>query len=391
MATTDILLLIITLLSFYLAFGMLDGGVRRYRQFKQQQKQQLQLYRLRRQGNMLKLWLRHPHGRILKKAQPGQHLQLFSLDQYGQPVSRAYSLVSDCQQRRYYMLAIKIEQTGRLTPLLAQQLAQGQQLQFGYPKGHFRLAGSLHSFFARLTQAKLGWMAARPIVLVAGGIGITPLLPMVVAALRQQRPVTLVYQARQQQDLLQHRKLRRLANSTRLQYLPILSQPDTDWSGQRGRVDAVQLAKIGGTTADYLLCASAAMVLELEQGLREFGCQRVRHELFSAAHSTKSFAITLGDAHANSLGHGSVLDALLASGVKVPFDCRGGSCGACALQLVSGQCQSVLPSEYKVGEHEILSCCVQASSPLTLAWPTTASANQSHLQQPHLQQPHLQQ
>lgn len=369
MSSTALILLIITLLSLYLLYGMQDGWRRRYRQYQQKQQQQLQLYRYRRQGDLLKLWLRHPGGQLLPKARPGQHLQLFYQDQYGQPLSRAYSLVSDCQQRRYYLLAIKIEKGGRLTPLLAEQLEQGHLLTCSLPKGHFAPAYSLHPLLAKLS---MGLLKAKPLVLVAGGIGITPLLPMIHSALRQQRPVTLVYQARRQPDLLQHRKLLRLAKMTPLQYLPILSQAEAHWRGQRGRINAARLVAIGGQHAAYLICASAEMVLTLEQGLADLGCRNVRHELFSAAHSTESFAITLGSAQANSLGHSSVLDALLASGVKIPYDCRGGSCGACALRVVSGTCNNVLHNEFSVKADEVLSCCVQATSALQLAFPDAA-------------------
>jgi hypothetical protein len=59
--------------------------------------------------------------------------------------------------------------------------------------------------------------------------------------------------------------------------------------------------------------------------------------------------------------------------VKVPYDCRGGSCGACALRLVSGNCSNVLQNEFSLGADEILSCCVQATSPLQLDWPGSAA------------------
>ncbi len=85
---------------------------------------------------------------------------------------------------------------------------------------------------------------------------------------------------------------------------------------------------------------------------------------FSAAHSKNSFALQLGPHQADSLGHSSVLDALLAAGMQVPYDCRGGSCGQCRLKLLSGQCQMVLPAEYELAADEILSCCMQAQSPL---------------------------
>lgn len=372
MTSTTMILLIITLLTLYLSYGIQDGWRRRYRQYRQQQQQQLQLYRFRRQGDLLKLWLRHPTGKLLPKAKPGQHLQLFYQDLQGRPLSRAYSLVSDCQQRRYYMLAIKIERNGRLSPLLAAQLQQGQLLDCSYPRGHFGPAPTLYSGMSCVFKY-LGGVNPQSLMLVAGGIGITPLLPMVMAALRQRRPVTLVYQARTITDLLQHRKLKRLAKYTQLNYLPILSQPDHHWQGLSGRITATQLALLGGLKAEYLLCASATMVLALEQDLADLGCLQVRHELFSAAHSQQSYPITLGSAQANSLGHASVLDALLASGVKVPYDCRGGSCGACALRLVSGDCKQVLPSEFQVAENEVLSCCIQATTPLQLDWPHSAT------------------
>jgi ferredoxin-NADP reductase len=366
MSSTAMILLIITLLSLYLIYSVQEGCRRHYRQYRQKQQQQLQLYRLRRQGDLLKLWLRHPTGQLLPKALPGQHLQLFYQDQQNQPLSRAYSLASDCQQRRYYLLVIKIESAGRLTPLLAERLRQGQLLTCSLPKGHFGLTFSFRNWLAKYIK---GSIRPKPLVLVAGGIGITPLLPMINAALRQQRPVALVYQARHAIDLLQHAKLKRLASITPLQYLPILSQPESSWLGLRGRINAARLAVIGGSSAEYVICASASMVLSLEQGLADLGCHHVKHELFSAAHSKQSFAITLGPTQANSLGHSSVLDALLASGVKVPYDCRGGSCGACALRLVSGSCSNVLHSEFSVGADQVLSCCVQATSALQLAWP----------------------
>lgn len=368
MSSSVIIVSIVALLSLYLCYGVQDGLRRRYRQYQQTQRQSLQLYRLRRQGDLLKLWLRHPKGQLLPKARPGQHLQLFYLNQQGQKLSRAYSLVNDCRQRGYYMLAIKIEREGQLTPLLAQTLEQGQLLECSYPRGHFAPALTYRSILATLLPG-ITLLPQQPLVLVAGGIGITPLLPMIISALAQRREVTLVYQARTAADLLQHAKLRRLSARSDFKYLPILSQPISSWRGRVGRITAAQLALLGGPTAEYLLCATANMVFALADGLAELGCHHVQHELFSAAHSTQNLTINLGSAQANSLGHRTILDALLASGIQVPYDCRGGSCGACVLRLVEGKCQQVLHSEYRIADDELLSCCMQATTTLQLDWP----------------------
>ncbi len=375
MSSTAILLTLVMLLSLYLGYGILDGLHRRWQQRRQQQRLTLVVSRVRRQQDMLKIWLHHAAGQALPKAKAGQHILLFGHDLQGKAVSRAYSLVQDNQQRQYYVLAIKAETNGRFSQTLFQTLQVGDQLQSSYPKGHFLLRHDWRHSCKMLLPALLRprWLQSRPLVLVGGGIGITPMLAMAQQAIRQQRPVWLCYQARTAQDLLWHRYLQRLPG---LHYRPILSQAAANWQGGRGRVTARQLIALAGLKADYYLCANADMVHSLEQELRQAGVKRCYHELFSAAHSKSSFALQLGQLQADSLGHSSVLDALLAARIQVPYDCRGGSCGQCRLKLVSGQCQTVLQPEFDVAADEILSCCVQAQSPLQLDFcqPTSTAA-----------------
>jgi ferredoxin-NADP reductase len=306
----------------------------------------------------------------LPAAKAGQHLLVSAFDQQGKKVSRAYSLLSDCSQRRYYQLAIKAEPQGRLSQTLFLQLKAGDHLECSWPKGHFTLRQPrLLPLSRRLWPASL-----RPLVLVAGGIGITPLLAMMFAALRQQRPVQLWYQARTRQDLLFASLLRRLPGLT---FVPVLSQPDPEWQGQSGRINAALLLQHVDEKSEFYLCANAQMVAELEQQLRAAGVKHCYHELFSAAHSNENFAIELDGKTVQSLGHSSVLDALLNAGVKVPYDCRGGSCGQCRLTLLGGSCKTVLAPEFAIADNEILSCCMQASSPLQLAFSHTQQHNPS--------------
>lgn len=355
------LYLVILLLGAYVLYGVLDGLTRRLQQHRARQQLPLQVSRVRRQGQIIKIWLRHPQGRLLPRAKAGQHLLVSALDQQGKTVSRAYSLLSDCAQRRYYQLAIKAEPQGRLSQSLFLQLKAGDTLICSWPKGHFVLRQPL------LLSLRLWlWPASvKPVVLVAGGIGVTPLLSMVFAALRQRRAVQLWYQARTARDLLFAPLLRRLPGFT---FVPVLSQPDSDWQGQSGRINAALLLQHVEQQSEFYLCANAAMVAELEQQLHAAGVKHCYHELFSAAHSQDNFAIELDGKTASSLGHSSVLDALLSAGVKVPYDCRGGSCGQCRLTLLGGSCKTVLAPEFAIASNEILSCCMQASSPLQLAF-----------------------
>jgi ferredoxin-NADP reductase len=367
LSSTTMILTLVVLLSLYVIYGVLDGLQRRWQQYQQRQRLTLVVSRVRRQQDMVKIWLRHPQGDALPAARAGQHILLFGNDQQGKAVSRAYSLVHDCQHRHYYVLAIKAQSQGRLSQALFQTVTAGDKLQCSRPKGHFLLRQDWRHVLTRCIPVRYRprYFKARPLVLVGAGIGITPMLAMAVQALRQERPVMLFYQARTVADLLWHRHLQRLPG---LDYRPILSQPNIDWPGARGRITAALLIAQAGIDAHYYLCAQAQMVMDLEHDLRQAGVRHCYHELFSAAHSTQSFPLQLGAQQADSLGHRSVLDALLAANAQIPYDCRGGSCGQCRLKLISGHCQQVLAAEFEHAEDEILACCVQATSPLQLGF-----------------------
>lgn len=318
---------------------------------KQQLKRlELRVLRIKRQQHYLLLTLAHPDRRALPKARAGQHLLLYYHDSQGKPVSRAYSLASDCHQRNYYQLAIKAEENGRLSQSIFQQLQQGDMLTTSYPKGHFVLHHS-----------------NKPLVLIAAGVGITPMLAMAYQAIRQQRQVSLVYQCRDASQLLYHRLLQRLPG---LNYLPVLSQPDAGWAGKSGRIDMQYLLQLGGKDGHYYCCASAAMTEQLAADFKAAKIAHFSYELFSAGISSQSFLISYQqgqqEVHADSAGFASALDALLAAGAVIPSDCRGGSCGLCKKRLLSGQHKQVLEAAAGCRADEVLTCCIQPLSDLIL-------------------------
>lgn len=306
----------------------------------------LRVSRVRRQRRYLQLTLVAADGQKLPPAHAGQHIQLFGTDAAGQPVSRAYSLAQDCRHRHFYRLVIKAETGGRLSSQLFNTVYAGDLLQASKPKGHFALQRS-----------------RKPLVLIAGGVGITPMLAMVYQALRQRRPVTLVYQARTAADLLFHRLLSHLPG---LHYMPVLSQPTPDWLGGHGRINAAQLLALGGRRASYYCCANAAMTAQLSADLAKAGVT-LHYELFSAAAAAQSCLLQYGEISADSAGFSSVLDALNSAGAAIPSDCRGGSCGLCKKRLIKGEIIQMLDPAAPLAAGEVLTCCIQAKTALVLA------------------------
>ena len=109
---------------------------------------------------------------------PGQYLTLV-LTVDGEPVRRNYSL-SDAPGKPWYRISVKREDGGRVSNWLHAQAVVGTQLQVLAPCGDFQLEAA--------TQ--------RPLVLVTGGVGITPAMSMLEAAAPSGRPISFIHAAR---------------------------------------------------------------------------------------------------------------------------------------------------------------------------------------------------
>ena len=109
--------------------------------------------------------------------QPGQYVGL-RLDIDGQDVRRNYSL-SAASDGVGYRISVKREPGGLVSTFLHDRVQAGDVLELFPPAGHFTLAES-----------------ARPLVLISGGVGITPTLAMLQSALASGRPIRFIHAAR---------------------------------------------------------------------------------------------------------------------------------------------------------------------------------------------------
>jgi nitric oxide dioxygenase len=110
--------------------------------------------------------------------QPGQYIGL-RLVVDGQEQRRNYSLSAPADGRSL-RISVKREAGGKVSNFLHDQVQVGDRLQLFPPAGHFTLQPG-----------------ERPLVLISGGVGITPTLPMLDEALPSQRPVVFIHCARE--------------------------------------------------------------------------------------------------------------------------------------------------------------------------------------------------
>ncbi len=312
--------------------------------------------------SLLCLRLALPDGGILPTFAAGQHLLLKAPAGAGdKTIQRAYSIAAWETNPRTYELGIKREAQGAMTQWLWSHLQAGDTIETSRPQGHFTLPKS-----------------PSPLVLIGGGIGITPMRAMLHEALAQRREVTLFHAARTREQLLYAEEFSSLAASQPgFRYHPILSRPDDTWQGMRGRLNAPAILHAANMTreAEYCLCAADAMMEALRADLAAAGiaAERIHWEAFGVAATPGAAGLPIkvsmrGAAREfSSAGAPTLLAELEAQDIALASECRAGSCGQCLLSLDDGEVDWLTQPELEVPPGKILPCVCSPRTPLALS------------------------
>lgn len=291
---------------------------------------------------------------------PGQFLTLAGpLLPSGKPAERRYSLARWHPHPHSYVLCIKRESQGRVSRWLHEQALPGTTLECRLPRGTF--------------VVERHHLQAPVIVLVAGGVGITPVKAMLewLHHRQYQGRVCLYQSARCVGDLLYSEDfLQRAATWPHFQYRPFLSREQPLRGEQAGRLDATTLFAAGGADAHYFVCAAQAMTNVLVAGLQGLGvpATRLHVELFAASGSgCGPFDITVGDRTLNAEGYPTLLHVLEAMNLPVESDCRAGTCGRCQVKLEVGRLRNVITPESPLSEDTWLACCTVPETPVRVS------------------------
>jgi ferredoxin-NADP reductase/DMSO/TMAO reductase YedYZ heme-binding membrane subunit len=274
---------------------------------------------------------------------PGQYLNV-TLPIDGQTVRRSYTIASPPSRAVYCEITVKREANGLASRYLHDVVREGMSLAVAAPAGRFTFTGA----------------EAGRIVLIGGGVGITPLMAKIRELTDRGWPgsVRLIYSVRTPADLIFREELRFL--NTRYPNLEITLTctrgADETWSGERGRIDAALLRRLipdwAGTRIH--LCGPTEMTAPLIETLKGFGipAAQIKDEAFaSPSRVTSSPGIASrplaepfdgevrfaksGRTVADSKGR-VLLDIAEGAGVTIPFDCRSGICGRCKTKVLDG-------------------------------------------------------
>jgi ring-1,2-phenylacetyl-CoA epoxidase subunit PaaE len=296
----------------------------------------------------------------------------------GAEIRRSYSICSGLDDGEL-RIAVKRVADGAFSNFVHDRLKPGAAIDVMTPSGQFTVP--------------LDPTAARIMVAVACGSGITPILSLVKSVLaREPRSrFILLYGNRTSRDIMFAEELAGLKDRypDRLSITHVLSREMQDLPILQGRLDRarIELLLRGVPRIDHaFLCGPAAMMDEAGATFAALGVapERIHREYFTPGEggraapmppriepSAEPVAIAEiiidGRHHEVPLPDGvSVIDAARAQGLEVPFSCKGGMCCSCRARLVSGKAEmavnySLQPWEIAAGF--ILTCQARPLTP----------------------------
>ncbi|MGF1497289.1 MAG: ferric reductase-like transmembrane domain-containing protein [Elainellaceae cyanobacterium] len=111
-------------------------------------------------------------------------------------------------------------------------------------------------------------------VLIAGGIGITPMMSMLVTAAERKddRPFLLIYASKRWEDVTFREELDSLVDALDLKIIHVLREPPEDWTGETGYVNKDLLQRyipIHRGSRQYFICAAPVMMEQVEAALHD--------------------------------------------------------------------------------------------------------------------------
>ncbi|MBP2498292.1 ferredoxin-NADP reductase [Methylobacterium sp. PvP062] len=282
--------------------------------------------------------LSRPDGQELPGWTAGAHIDL----ELPNGLTRQYSLCGDPNDRRIYRVAVLREEAGRGgSQFIHEELAVGQRINVKGPRNNF------------------GWVRSDRQLFIAGGIGITPIVPMIAAAERSGVDWRLLYVGRRLGSMAFLADLSRYGD--RVNVVP---------KDKRGRIDlAAQLEGLDRETLIYC-CGPEALVAAVEAlaGRRPEGTLHVeRFKPKAASTEAGAFVVELrrSGVTLEVPPDKSILATIQEAGLIVPCSCEEGTCGTCETGVLEGEPDhrdSVLSAAEQATNRVLMICVSRAKS-----------------------------
>lgn len=265
---------------------------------------------------------------------PGAHIDV-AVDS---GLVRQYSLCGRPERRDHYTIAVRVDPSGAGGSVAVGAACPGDRLQVSTPRNNFELVPADNYLF------------------IAGGIGITPLLPMVAKVEATGARWQMVYAGRTRASMpFTDALLDRTAGA-------VVIHPDEE----SGSIDVTDILERRSPNAEIYCCGPEGLINAVEEALEPSARSHLHVERFRPApleHAAdEQFVVELARSGISLTvpADVSILDTLRTHGVDVPFSCREGTCGTCETPVLAGDVDhrdSVL-SQAERDTNEFMMLCV---------------------------------
>jgi vanillate O-demethylase ferredoxin subunit len=265
------------------------------------------------------LELRSPHGSTLPAFTPGAHVDVHLPN----GSVRQYSLSNSHQERHRYRLAVLRDAKSRGGSVCVHdEVKAGDRILISHPRNHFPLDSDA------------------PAVLIAGGIGITPLLCMAQALSAEGRGFTLHYCCRTRA---------KAAFAREIEASPFADKVRFRFDDEDGPLDARLVLQQRPEGAHLYVCGPGGFLDHVLSAAKAAGMpeEAVHREYFAAppasgeavdANDDRPFDLILARSgrRVTVAAGEKAIDALARCGVDVPVSCEQGVCGTCLTPVLNG-------------------------------------------------------
>ncbi|MGD9919845.1 MAG: 2Fe-2S iron-sulfur cluster-binding protein [Pseudorhodoplanes sp.] len=280
-----------------------------------------------------------PNGGALPTATAGAHVDLHLPN----GLIRQYSLTRASRAPCSYIIGVKRDLASRGgSRFIFDELKVGDELRIGAPRNNF----PLHE-------------GNSPAILIAGGIGITPMLAMAETLSTQRRPFELHYACRDREE------------AAFLDELAVLGNWRLHVDREAGGILEVPdiVARAPGDA--HLYCCGPKPMLEVfELATQQLPVEQVHVEYFTPKHEAAtqgSYVVELARSAKTVLipSGRTILEVLRAEGLNIPTSCEHGICGTCETAVIAGipdHRDAILTESEKAANKSMMICCSGSKS-----------------------------
>ncbi len=270
-------------------------------------------------------------------------------------VIRQYSLANDPRETDRYVIAVQQDPQSRGGSVGVHQYVQvGQSLQISPPRNHFELVAAPH------------------VTLIAGGIGITPLLAMARQLAADQVDFSLHYVTRTKQRMAFYDELQQSEFADKVHVY------HSDEPNGETEFNVAQLLQAVPQQGHVYVCGPSSLIEAVVQQAEadQIAAERIHREYFHndqlSSGADSAFQVRIASSGAEFLVEAdqSITQVLEANGVFVPVSCEEGVCGTCLTGVLDGDIDHrdvYLTEEERAANNQMALCCSRArSASLTL-------------------------